>query len=72
MDIYSTSRNSSFRTIWLITPTQMSSEGQESWKQIDTGKFFPKKIQKQQQQNDPASAAYAPTIHGKYMQFLSP
>jgi hypothetical protein len=31
-----------------------------------------KKREKQQQKTAPASAAYAPIIHGKYMQFLSP
>jgi hypothetical protein len=34
--------------------------------------MFPKKREKQQQQKTaPASAAYAPTIHRKYKQFLS-
>ena len=61
-----------FRIIWLITPTQISSEGQESWNKIWSQIFFPNKREKQQQKNCPPSAAYAPSIHGKYMQFLSP
>ena len=71
-----------FRTIWLITPTQISSEGQESWKTIWYRNIFPKqKRSKQQQRSFPrfhslcpgysweihASTAYAPAIHGKYM-----
>jgi hypothetical protein len=39
---------------------------------FDTGKLVKKKREKQQQKTAPASAAYAPNIHGKYMQFLSP
>ena len=35
-----------FRTIWLITPTQISSEWQESWKQFWYWKIFPKKTRK--------------------------
>ena len=31
-----------------------------------------KKTRKATTKTAPASAAYAPTIHGKYMQFLSP
>jgi hypothetical protein len=41
-------------------------------KKIDTGKFFQKKNRKATTKTAPVSAAYAPTIHGKYMQFLSP
>ena len=39
-----------FHTIWLITPTQISSEGPESWKQFwyHTGNFF-QKIKKSNQ-----------------------
>ena len=61
-----------FRTIWLITPTQISSEGQESWNKFWYWNYFFFKREKQQQKTVPASATYAPTIHGKYMQFLSP
>ena len=46
--------------------------GKNHEKKIDTGKFFPKKTRKATTKTVPASAAYAPTIHGKYMQFLSP
>ena len=31
-----------------------------------------RKAKKKKKKNVPASAAYAPTIYGKYMQFLSP
>jgi hypothetical protein len=34
--------------------------------------FFPKKTRKATTKTAPASAAYAPPINGKYMQFLSP
>jgi hypothetical protein len=41
---------------------------------ISYRKFFPKKQEKQQKKNQPVptSAAYDPTIHGKYRQSLSP
>jgi hypothetical protein len=46
--------------------------GKNHEQKFDTGKCFPKNEKKQQQQKTaPASAAYAPTIHGKYKQFLS-
>jgi hypothetical protein len=50
-----------FRTIWLITPTQISSEGQESWKQNWYRNIFPKqkRSKQQQQKTAPASTAYA-------------
>ena len=37
-----------FRTIWLITPNKISSEGQESWNKFWYRKFFPKKWEEQQ------------------------
>jgi hypothetical protein len=45
--------------------------GKNREKKIDTDKFF-QKTRKATTKTAPASAAYAPTIHGKYMQFLSP
>ena len=42
-----------FRIIWLITPTQISSEGQESRKKNWYRKMFPKKREKQQQKLPP-------------------
>jgi hypothetical protein len=45
--------------------------GKNHKKKIDTGNFFQEK-RKATTKTAPASAAYAPTIHGKYMQFLSP
>jgi hypothetical protein len=45
--------------------------GKNPEKKIDTGKFF-QKNDKSNNKTAPASAAYALTIHGKYMQFISP
>jgi hypothetical protein len=58
-----------FRTIWLITPTQISSEGQESWNKIWYRNFFFLN-EKSSKKTVPVSAAYALTIHVKYVQFL--
>jgi hypothetical protein len=41
-------------------------------KQILIPEIFSKKTRKATTKTVPASAAYAPIIHGKYMQFLSP
>jgi hypothetical protein len=51
--------------------------GKNHEQKIDTGNFFPKnqKSKKKKTNNKttaPASITYAPTIHGKYMQFLTP
>jgi hypothetical protein len=47
--------------------------GKNHEKKFDTGTFFQNKNdQSNNKEASPASTAYAPAIHGKYMQFLSP
>jgi hypothetical protein len=47
--------------------------GKNPEKKIDTGNFPPKNEKSNKQtKTAPASVTYALTIHGKYMQFLSP
>ena len=54
-----------FRTIWLITPTQISSEGQESWNKFWYRKICPKKTRKTTTKNCPRFRRLCPDYSWK-------